>query len=273
MCSRSSKSSHFLRPRPGRSERTDPVPAHARNTAEEHSPQEIEAAIALMMLANSTQELPTSKSQMIPTIDVVDSRDKGKPAEKDSSTSPVEQDTDSFSDTSSPRGPKNASLKRPLSSQVKKPRKRAKPEREATPVASEDADISLPLHSIRAINVPVRKDPGPPRPKSFPYGCLVDHQDSMLIYWLDEEGRTYPEATELWAEKYPRNKLGLATIRRRHISVLKRLANEYGIKTWEQIDAEGPVWEHTKRRGKKQNKPVPTLPSRKNRKQTYSNLY
>jgi hypothetical protein len=111
-----------------------------------------------------------------------------------------------------------------------------------------DGQIMLPYQSIKSIHMPPRTSTGPPREHDRPYGDTENHQNSMIIYWLDEQDKSYSAAKQLFAEKFPEHKAVEEAIRRRHIRALQRLAKKYGVKQLHEIDGVG---KNTLRRGKK----------------------
>jgi hypothetical protein len=108
--------------------------------------------------------------------------------------------------------------------------------------------VELVYQTIKAIKMPRRSGTGPPSKDDKPYGPAETHENSMLIYWLDEEDKSYNEATQLYAEKFPKQKAVEEAIRRRHIRALQRLAKIYGAKAIDEIDGVG---KNALRRGKK----------------------
>jgi hypothetical protein len=108
--------------------------------------------------------------------------------------------------------------------------------------------VKLPYQSIKAIKMPRREGTDPPTKNEQPYGEEVNHENSMLIYWLDEQDKSYNEATQLYAQMFPDKKPVEEAIRRRHIRALQRLAKKYGVKKLHEIDAVG---KNALRRGKK----------------------
>jgi hypothetical protein len=89
----------------------------------------------------------------------------------------------------------------------------------------------------------------PPAPVfgTFPFGDTEDHQNSMIIYWLDDLEHTYAKTTELYNETFPNDKVTDEAVRRRHIRSLERLQKRYGAKPVAQI---GIVGKNIARRGR-----------------------
>ncbi|KAF2685625.1 hypothetical protein K458DRAFT_430373 [Lentithecium fluviatile CBS 122367] len=139
-------------------------------------------------------------------------------------------------------------LKRSLSASDSPPEKRSKVNKTPDYELESDGTIHLPFQTIKAIKMPSRKDGGPPGEFEYPYGKEENWQNTMIIYWLDEEDRSYNETTQLFAEKFPDCKAVEEAIRRRHIRALLRLAKKYGVKKPHEIHGIG---KNTARRGKK----------------------
>lgn len=110
-----------------------------------------------------------------------------------------------------------------------------------------DGAIELPYQTVKAIKLPPRTSIGPPSENERPYGD-TNHMNSMLIYWLDEEGMSYNQATQKYAQMFPENKAVEEAIRRRHIRCLQRLAKKYGVHDEKDIVGVG---KNVLRRGKK----------------------
>ena len=114
-------------------------------------------------------------------------------------------------------------------------------------------ELGLTYNSIKAINMPPRPGqvPGqvPPAPVfgTFPFGDTEDHQNSMIIYWLDDLEHTYAKTTELYNGTFPNDKVTDEAVRRRHIRSLERLQKRYGAKPVAQI---GIVGKNIARRGR-----------------------
>jgi hypothetical protein len=114
-------------------------------------------------------------------------------------------------------------------------------------------ELGLTYNSIKAINMPPRLGlvPGhvPPAPVhgTFPYGDTEDHQNSMIIYWLDDLEYTYAKATQMYIQTFPNDAVTDEAVRRRHIRSLERLQKRYGAKPVAQI---GLVGKNISRRGR-----------------------
>ncbi|CAG5145973.1 uncharacterized protein ALTATR162_LOCUS1802 [Alternaria atra] len=114
-------------------------------------------------------------------------------------------------------------------------------------------ELGLIYNSIKAINMPPRvgQVPGqvPPTPVvgDYPFGDTEDHQNSMIIYWLDDLENTYAKTTILYNETFPNDKVTDEAVRRRHIRSLERLQKRYGAKPVAQI---GIVGRNIARRGR-----------------------
>ena len=65
----------------------------------------------------------------------------------------------------------------------------------------------------------------PPAPVfgTFPFGDTEDHQNSMIIYWLDDLEHTYAKTTELYNETFPNDKVTDEAVRRRRCTVAPEL--------------------------------------------------
>ena len=100
--------------------------------------------------------------------------------------------------------------------------------------------------TIKAIKMPPRTTTGPPAKGDKQYG-EEKHENSMLIYWLDEQDKSYNEATQLFAQMFPAVKVVEEAIRRRHIRALNRLSSTYGVKELHEIEGVG---KNAMRRGK-----------------------
>lgn len=105
-------------------------------------------------------------------------------------------------------------------------------------------ELGLTYNSIKAINMPPRglapgQDPPVPTPRAFLYGDTEDHQNSMIIYWLDDLEHTYSAATILYNKEFPNDRVTDEAVRRRHIRSLERLQKRYGAKPAAQIGVVG----------------------------------
>ncbi|KAF2252423.1 hypothetical protein BU26DRAFT_517054 [Trematosphaeria pertusa] len=138
------------------------------------------------------------------------------------------------------------------------------------PELDEEGIIKLPFQTIKSIRMPPRDGTSPPDPNSSPYGPTENHQNSMIIYWLDEQDKSYTEATRLFGEMFPRSKAVEEAIRRRHIRALQRLARKYGVKPLEEI--QGPIGKNTLRRGKKRALKVSKIDGEANKERVKLNI-
>ena len=138
------------------------------------------------------------------------------------------------------------SRKRTMPTQKSPVKKRVKVE-ESELERTAKGQVKLVYQTIKAIKMPRRKGTGPPTENERPYGAEETHENSMLIYWLDEQDKSYNEATQLFAQTFPEKKAVEEAIRRRHIRALQRLAKKYGVKKPHEIDAVG---KNALRRGK-----------------------
>ncbi|KAI4712168.1 hypothetical protein J4E85_005809 [Alternaria conjuncta] len=113
-------------------------------------------------------------------------------------------------------------------------------------------ELGLTYNSIKAINMPPRglvagQDPPAPTPGESPYGDTEDHQNSMIIYLLDDLEHTYSQATILYNKAFPNDTVTDEAVRRRHIRSLERLQKRYGARPATQI---GVVGRNISRRGR-----------------------